>query len=262
VSSALVNIAIGLVTSVVGGAAVWLWQRVRNGSILRRQEAFFGLQPHGICLIVMNNTATKMGATHHNDVQTMIEVATLASGVGSAVLIESCNDFHEINGDRTEFCIGGPMGGSNPRTGAHLAAHLPGVRITPHDPARRNSLAIVVDGQEFRYDRGSEEHALVAKFTPPGSSRPVIVICGQSSIANRAAIHFLKREYRGLSKILSSTDQFCIIVRVTSSDAYGYQAAELAGDVSAVAFVSHRQPVAPLEMQPVAPPETRPKPVS
>lgn len=236
-SSALVNIAIGLVTSVVGGAAVWLWQRVRSGSILRRQEAFFGLRRRGICLIVMNNTAARLGATHHNDVQAMIEVATLASGIGSSVLIESCNDFHELNGDRTEFCIGGPMGGSNPRTGAHLAAYVPGVGIAPHDPARRNSLAIVAGDQEFLCDRGRAEHALVAKFTPPGSSRPVIVICGQSSVTNRAAIHFLKREFRGLSKSLSSIDRFAIIVRVTSSDAYGYQAAELASDVSAVAFV-------------------------
>jgi hypothetical protein len=250
VSSALVNIAIGLITSVVGGGAVWLWQRVRSGSILRRQEAFFGLQRQGTCLIVMNNSASTRGATHHNDVQTMIEVATLASSLGSAVLIESCNDFHGINTDRTEFCIGGPMGGSNPRTGAHLAAHLPGVSIIPHDSERRDSTAIVVGGQEFPCDRGHEEHALVAKFTPPGSSRPVIIICGQSSITNRAAIHFLKREYRGLAKSLASIEQFCIMIRVAAIGAYGYQAAELAADVSATAFARHRQPAVQQETQP------------
>jgi hypothetical protein len=250
VSSALVNIAIGLITSVVGGGAVWLWQRVRSGSILRRQEAFFGLQRHGTCLIVMNNSASRKGATHHNDVQTMIEVATLASGLGSAVLIESCNDFHGINGDRTEFCIGGPMGGSNPRTGAHLAAYLPRVSIIPEGPDRRDCPAILVGGQEFPCDRGNEEHALVAKFTPSGSSRPVIIICGQSSITNRAAIHFLKREYRALAKTLSSVEQFCIMVRVTSIGAYGYQAAELAADVSATAFARHGEPAVQPETQP------------
>ena len=126
-SSALLNITIGLATSIIGGGSVWLWQRVRNARLLRRKEIFFGLEPGGTCLIVMNNKANMVGSTHHHDVQAMIEIAALAGGVGSLVLIESCNEFHGINGDRTEFCIGGPGGGSNPRTGGHLAAHLPSV---------------------------------------------------------------------------------------------------------------------------------------
>jgi hypothetical protein len=160
---------------------------------------------------------------------------------------------HGINADRTEFCIGGPMGGSNPRTGAHLTAHLPGVSIIPDESDRRDSTAIVVGGQEFPCDRGNEEHALVAKFTPPGSSRPVIIICGQSSITNRAAIHFLRREYRSLAKALSSTERFCIMVRVASIGAYGFQAAELAADVTGTAFALHRQPAVQPETQPGLP---------
>lgn len=39
------------------------------------------------------------------------------------------------------------------------------------------------------------------------SSRPVIVIYGQRAIDNRAAIHFLKREWRKLSKAIDSVDQ-------------------------------------------------------
>src|SRR6516225_8751279 len=123
VSSVLANIAIGLVTSVIGGGAVWLWQRARNVRTLRRKERFFGIEPGGTCLIVMNNKYNMPGSTHHNDVHAMIEIATLASSIGSAVLIESCNDFQGVNGNRTEFCIGGPA--SNPRTAAHVAAHLP-----------------------------------------------------------------------------------------------------------------------------------------
>jgi hypothetical protein len=252
VSSAFLNIVIGLVTSIIGGGCVWTWQRVRYTSTLRRKERFFGLQPRGTCLIVMNNKHGMAGAAHHDDVQAMIDVATLASGVGSAVVIESCNDFRGINGDRTEFCIGGPTGGSNPRTGAHLAAYLPGVTVTsgvefsPGEPVRREPPAIMVGGREFRWRRGEQDYALVAKFTPAGSTRPVIVICGQTALSNRAAIYFLKREYTSLAKNLASIHRFCIVIGIAAAGTYGYQAAELAADLSATAF----RPAVPLGATP------------
>jgi hypothetical protein len=108
-------------------------------------------------------------------------------------------------------------------------------------------MAIIVGSERFLYDRGNQEYALVAKFTPPASRRPVIIICGQTSIANRAAVHFLNREYEELSKLLSSIDRFCIIVRAASISTYGYQAGELASDVSATAFRSYKQPSASAE---------------
>jgi hypothetical protein len=104
---------------------------------------------------------------------------------------------------------------------------------------RRDSAAIVVGDQRFLLDLGNHEHALVAKFTLPEASRPVILICGQTPITNRAAIHYLKREYRALWKTVASVDQFCIMVRVTSTGTYGYQAADLECDVSAAAFTGH-----------------------
>jgi hypothetical protein len=242
VSSAVLNVVIGLITSVIGGACVWAWQRMRSASGLRRKERFFGLEPRGTCLVVMNNKYGMPGAAHHHDVQAMIEVATLASGVGSAVVIESCNDFRGVNGDRTEFCIGGPTGGSNPRTGAHLAAYLPGITVSPgaarnpSEPDRRQPPAIIAGDREFRWCRGEQDYALVARFTPPGSTRPVFIICGQTALSNRAAIYFLKREYAGLFKSLESVDRFCIVVGVAATGTYGYQAADLAADLSATAF--------------------------
>jgi hypothetical protein len=241
VSSAFWNIVVGLVTSIIGGACVWAWQRLRSASRLRRKEHFFGLAPRGTCLIVMNSKAGLTTATHHHDVQAMIEIATLASGIGASVEIESGGTFQGINGDRTEYCIGGPAGGSNPRTGGHLAAHLPGVRLQA-DPDRSELPAIVAGGREFRWRRGEQDYALVAKFTPPGSARPVIVISGQTALSNRAAVWFLKREYASLSKSLPSTDRFCIVIGVPAVATYGYQAAELAADLSATAF---RPAVAP-----------------
>lgn len=148
----------------------------------------------------MNNKWNAVGSAAHNDIQAMIEVATLASDVGSSVSVVSCNEFQGSNGNRTEFCIGGPGGGSNPRTGAHLAAHLPGVTIRPYDPKRRDSMAIIVGKQKFLYDRDNQQHALIAKFRPVESTQPAIVISGQTSIANHAAVSFLKREYLSISR--------------------------------------------------------------
>jgi hypothetical protein len=89
VSSALANIALGLITTVVGGAAVWLWQHLAVRRSRRAKESFFGLARGTGCLIIFNNAAVRRGAMHHNDVQAMIEVATLAASTGSPVSVES-----------------------------------------------------------------------------------------------------------------------------------------------------------------------------
>jgi hypothetical protein len=237
VSAAFLNILVGLATSVLSGGSVWLWQRARNTRILRRKVAFFGVERGGTCLIIMNNTWDTPRRSTHHDVQAMIEVATLANEVGCAISVHSCDEFRESNGNRTEFCIGGPE--SNPRTGGHLTSRLPGVTVRPYHATRRDSAAIVVGDQRFLLDLGNQEYVLVAKFTLPEASRPIILICGQTPITNRAAIHYLKREYRGLSRVVASVDQFCIMVRVASTGTYGYQAAGLECDVSAAAFGGH-----------------------
>ncbi|MFJ3894495.1 hypothetical protein [Streptomyces sp. NPDC090083] len=235
--SVMVNIAVGLVTSVISGGCVWLWQRGKHARALRRKEIFFGIVPGGECLIVMNDKYDRPGSAAHRDVRAMVEVATLASELGCQVSLESSKDFHASNAGRTEFCIGGPWSGSNPRTGGHLAAHVPGVAWHPFDSGP-DSNAIVVGGDLFRWDRGNEEYALVAKFTPPESACPVFLVCGQSSLANQAAVHFLKRTHPELAKAVPSIDRFCILVRVSSIATYGFQRTGLERDVTATAFTA------------------------
>lgn len=231
------NIAIGLLTSMLGGAFVWLWERYKRLRALRGRCGFFGLEPGGTCLIVMGSKHDARGSTPHRDVLAMIEVATLASDVGCEVSVVAGEEFRGSNGDRTEFCIGGPIGGANVRTGGHLAAHLPGVRIRPFS-SRRDSLAFEVGGERYLYDRGNQEYALVAKFTPEESARPVVVVCGQSPTANHAAMHLLKREHRELARSLASVDRFCLVVRVSDIATYGFHRAALERDVTTAAFAS------------------------
>lgn len=239
-SAVLLNVVIGLVTSVLSGGSVMTWRRVSDTRILHRKAAFFDLDADHTCLIVMGDHRRQPRSTHHNDVHAMIEVATLAYEARCPISVIPVEDLRESNGDRTEFCIGGP--GSNPRTAGHLVSHLPGVRQRPYD-AKRAAGAILVGDQQFLLDYGQLEHVLVAKFTPPQSSRPVFVIAGQRAIGNRAAIHFLKREYHNLSKVVDSLDRFCLILRVDSSDTYGYEATDLVADVTAAAFAPHQRAV-------------------
>jgi hypothetical protein len=242
VSAVLLNIVIGLVTTVLSAGSVLGWRHMKDARILHRKAVFFGLRPSGTCLIIMNNHWQKPGSTSHNDVHTMIEVTALAHEAGCQISVLPADDVRESNGDRTEFCIGGPT--SNPRTAGHLASHLPGVKYRAYG-TRRDSGAIVVGGKQFLLDRDRQEHALIAKFIPRHSNSPVFVIYGQRAIGNRAALHFLRREYGKLPKVIGSTERFCLIVRVTSADTYGYQAVELAADVTDSAFtVPQRSSVA------------------
>jgi hypothetical protein len=235
--SVVVNIVVGLVTSVISGGCVWLWQRGERARVLRRKAAFFGIRPGGECLIVMNHKYDRPGSAAHRDVQAMIEVATLASELNSQVTVEASGTFQESNDDRTEFCIGGPWSGSNSRTAGHLAAHLPGVSWLPFGSGSDSS-AILVGGNRYRWDRGNEEYALVAKFTPLESTCPVFLVCGQSSLANHAAVHFLKRAHTQVARAVPSTDRFAVVVRISSIATYGSQRAGFERDVSAAAFAA------------------------
>lgn len=240
-SDVLVNVAIGLVTSVVSGVAVWAWQRGRRSVVLRRKAAFFGLEPGGTCLVILSRRHESARAMSLGDVRAMIEIVTLAQGLGAEVTYEDAETFRGSNGGRTEFCIGGPVGGSNPRAGGHLAAHLPGVTVRPYVRDDPGSVAFVIGGRTFPWRRGESQHALVARFTPPEASRPVFLIIGQTDLGNRAAVDFLKREYRELAGRLPSLERFCLVIAVRSIATYGHQATELAADVTDTAF----QPTTP-----------------
>jgi hypothetical protein len=238
VSAVLENVAIGLVTSVVSGVCVWLWQRAKVARRLRREASFFGIAPGGECLLVLNHHPRAQWTMSHHDIQALVEVAMLVRELGAHASVKSWDEIRGGIGDRTEFCIGGPD--ANGRTRSHLLSHVQGVSVQPQS-ARRDPLALVVGDQRFRRDPGQREFAAVAKFTRPGAPHPVFVICGQTSVTNWAAVDFLKRNHGTLARTLASTDRFCIILRVTAPAVYGHQMVELEADVSTVAFTAPKQ---------------------
>ncbi|WP_323369504.1 hypothetical protein [Streptomyces alkaliterrae] len=235
IQSVLANIAIGLVTSLLGGAFVWLWERAKRIRAENRRAAFFGVRPGQRCLIVVGDKYNSPGTAHRRDVRAVVELALLAGELGCDVSVES-GDFRGGNGDRTEFCVGGPAEGVNARTGGHLAAHLPGVVIHAYDGTAPDSVAIEVGTEKFLFDRGNEEYALVAKFTPAESASPVFLVAGQTSVANLAAVHFLRREYRRVAGQLSSVERFCVLIKVSGIGTYEFHRATLEREVTTAAF--------------------------
>ncbi|MER7581226.1 hypothetical protein [Kitasatospora sp. NPDC097691] len=225
-SDAVLNVVIGLVTSVVSGGSVWVWKRVSTARILHRKQALLGLRPGVPCVIILNSHWQVPAVTEHSDVYAIIELAMLAEEAGCAFSLVAA-EAPELNGDRAELSIGGL--GSNRRNVEYVARHLPGVSVNQRGD-------FTVGGECFIHEQGRADHALVAKFTPPRHAQPVLVIMGQSAIANRAAVHLLKRDYKVLLKEIESPDRFCLMVRVDAADTYGYQAVEVATDLSAVAF--------------------------
>lgn len=233
--SMLANIAIGLLTSMLGGGLVWLWERAKRARAVNRKASFFGVRPGQTCLTVLGNKHNAPGIAAYRDVRAVVELAMLVAELGCNMTVEP-GTFRGSNGDRTEFCVGGPIGGANLRTGGHLAFYLPGVVIHPYDASRPDSVAIEVGGEKYLFDKGVREYALVAKFTPPESACPVFLIAGQSSVTNLAAIHFLRREYARVAKQLSSAERFCVLVRVSGIETYEHHRAELEREVTEAAF--------------------------
>lgn len=238
-SAALVNIVTGLVATIISGAAVWLWQRGSRARMLRRKAAFFGLRSGQDCLIVMNRHWHSPDAVASSDVYALLDIASLADELGCAISVQSSNELREGIGDRPEFCIGGPD--SNTRTAAHLTSFLPGVMFKPYSMVRE-FVEIVVGDKRFVREPDKLEYALVAKFTPSNTAKPVFLICGQTPITNHAAFHFLRRHHRALTKTLPSIDRFGLIVRVTLPAVYGHKMVDVEEDVTMAAFADRIVP--------------------
>ena len=236
---AFADIITGLVTAIISGGAVWLWQRGNRTRRVRRKAAFFGVRAGQACLVVMNRHWQSPRAVARSDVYALLDIGSLVDELSGKIDVRSSDELREGIGDRTEFCIGGPD--SNPRTAAHLASFLPGVVIHPYSETGA-PVVITTGGDRFVRDPEKREFAIVARISPSGAARPVFVISGQTSITNRAAVHFLRQHYVDLAKTIGTRDQFCLIVGVTSPDVYGHQLVDLEKDVTATAFPASSAP--------------------
>ncbi|MFI8100294.1 hypothetical protein [Streptomyces sp. NPDC086023] len=224
------NIVLGVAATALSGGLGWfgrtyLWRRR-----LRRKQAFFGLPTGADCLFVVNR---QMGGTdssvHRHDAFALLEISALIKDCGATVQIVTHDGARQGFGERTEFCVGGPV--SNARTTAHLASMLPGVEVDQSADEGPDRGAIRVGGETYRWEKNTSEYVLLARLTTPEGTRPVFLISGQTAVSNQAAARYLARHHEALAR-KHGNRPFCLVLKVVNSAAYGPDVTELVADVT------------------------------
>jgi len=233
-SAVILNIVVGLMTSLISGGSVWAWGRARVTRRQRDRARFFELSPGDTCRIVAPHTFGAPRTISKHDLFSIVELAKLMRDLRADLDVVGSGEGTYGVGDVTEFCVGGPT--ANVRMQSHLGRFLPGVSIRSFAADSPKSAAIVAAGQEFLRERESREYVLVAKVRPSDGGHPLFLICGQTGITNRAAASYLRDNFRRLSSAHGAGENWCVVLRVVAPSVYGHQLTELAADVSAGAF--------------------------
>jgi hypothetical protein len=233
-SDLLVQLALGVGSSVVTGGAVWLGQRLRTTTRTRTLRRFLGLVgPHrDACRIVVGRHHSSPRLIHQFDVAAMLEVSALVRATGVQPVVLSVEEAADAT-DGVEFCISGPT--ANARMAAHLRRYLPGLTHAPAQPDSRRSLALLVGGREFAAERGQSEYVALARVCRPGRAH-LFLLDGQTGITNRAAAVFLAEQRKRLRRRFGDDETFVLLLRVTDPEAYGHREVEEVADVTAAAL--------------------------
>ncbi|MFC7344020.1 hypothetical protein [Saccharopolyspora griseoalba] len=231
------NIALNIIASAITGSAVWLSTKALALRRLRREQVFFGLTGGDECLVVVPRHASsdRRRSVHRNDAAALLELSSVLGDCRARPEVVFHDDVYQGLAGKAEFCIGGPD--ANERTAAHLRSMLPGVRVSRHD-RDPEELTIAVGEHEHPAETGRLEHVVLAKIVRRDQDRPAFLICGQSSISNRAATRYLQDHYRELARAHGLRGRFCLVLRVVESHAYGPSVVELVRDATAEAFTA------------------------
>ncbi|WP_314174406.1 hypothetical protein [Streptomyces winkii] len=229
-------LVLGVLAAALAAALGWfartyLWQRG-----LARKRRFFGLPEHSECLLVVNrDAATGEWSVARNDVFALLELSAVVKECGANGDVISHEMAQQGFGERTEFCIGGPV--SNRRMAAHLQSLLPGVHIDTETGNSPDRGAFTIGGERHLLEPGVREHVLLARLTAGQSdtSRPVFLFCGQRAVTNQAAARYLARHHARLMRKYGTNGNFCVLLRVVNSQAYGADVVELVADVTRAA---------------------------
>jgi hypothetical protein len=229
-SAVILNVVVGLITSLISGGSVWAWSRARVTRRHRERARFFGVSPGDTCRIVAPQAFGAPRTVSKHDVFSIVELAKLMRDLKADLDVVGSDEGTYGVGDLTEFCVGGPT--ANMRMQSHLARFLPGVSVLSYAPQEQKPAAIIVGSQEFLRERDSREYVLVARLRLPEGGKPLFLICGQTGITNRAAASYLRDNYRRISAVHGDAENWCVVLRVVAPSVYGHQMAELAADVS------------------------------
>jgi hypothetical protein len=213
----------------------WSCRSWLHGRRLRRKQRFFGLPENSESLLVVNRDAGGPDlSVQRHDVFALLELSALIKECGAHAEVVAQDTARQGFGERTEFCVGAP--GSNRRMAAHMQALLPGVRVTNGPGNKADRMAFRIGGDTHRMEKGVVEHVLLAKLTAgqPDVTRPVFLLCGQSSVTHQAAARYLARHHERLARKYGG-NSFVLLLKVVNSQAYGPDVTELVADVTRVA---------------------------
>lgn len=225
------GVAVALAIALGWFARSFLWQRG-----LSRKQRFFGLPQNSECLMVVNrDAATAEWSVARHDVFALLELSAVVKECGANADVISHDMAQQGFGERTEFCIGGPV--SNRRMAAHLQSLLPGVRIDTDTGNSPDRGAFTIGGERHLLEPGVREHVLLARLTAGqgDGARPVFLVCGQRSVTNQAAARHLARNHDQLTRKYGAGGNFCVLLRVVNSQAYGADVVEVVADVTRAA---------------------------
>ncbi len=245
----VLNVVLGLVASAISAGLGWLAQSLRRRRRLERERSFFGLPAGGEALLVVNRqaSATDARSVARDDVYALMELSALVRECGARATLTGHDEVRQGLGDKTEFCVGGPVG--NRRTAAHLESWLPGVAfVDPPAEAGHPVHTLLVGTREFRFltsreEPGQRTHALLARVHLREGSRPVFLVAGQTAVSNHAAARYLAAHHRELAREHGRDGAFAVVLRVVNARAYGPDVVEFEADVTEAA-VSRPEPVA------------------
>ncbi|MFD7101494.1 hypothetical protein [Streptomyces celluloflavus] len=218
----------------VGLAAGWAVRSAAARRKLTREQDFFGLPAGSECVLVTHRDS----ASAHWSIPRHDALALL----GLAAVVENCGAHPEVAphdtglqgfGARTEFCVGDPT--AHRRLASHLTSLLPGVTVQPGDELGMGRGTFVIGGSTYRMEPGVLEYVLLARLTAGEGGRPVFLAAGQRPVTHRAAVRHLVRNRTRLARRYGAEGQFCLLLKVVNSQAYGPDVVELVADVTKAA---------------------------
>jgi hypothetical protein len=229
------GIAQDVISSAITGSAVWLTGRSLRWRRSYRKKIFFGLDDRTDCLMVVPRHASSNSedSVHRRDAATLLEVSAVIESCGARPEVIFHDQTYQGLDGKVEFCIAGPA--ANQRTAAHLRSALPGLRMA-QEAGTTDPPPITVAGKTYPPEKGKLEFAVLAKISHAAQAKPVFLICGQTSAANRAAGRYLASHYRELISAHGIRGRFCVLLRVLEPQSYGATAVEQVRDATSEAF--------------------------
>jgi hypothetical protein len=104
------NIVLGVIAAAISAALGWIARAYLWKRRLRRRQAFYGLPDHAESLLVVNRPAggPELSVMRH-DVFALLELSALIKDCGAHARVAAHDTVREGFGERTEFCVGGPV---------------------------------------------------------------------------------------------------------------------------------------------------------